>query len=129
MKYRLGSTFSINCIIFHFFSFSGAVDHHVVPIDSLPSGIQLDSHSIFQSVCLNKEDESYMMSRTILPNFLRDFLLETTSSLAEKETNTFSSCCSCNNLATIGASFQFRNHREKTFVDNVTLSRQKGHHN
>ena len=63
-----------------------------------------------------------MMSRTILPNFLRDFLSETTFSLSEKETNTFSSCCSCNNLATIRASFQFRNHHEKTFVDNVTLS-------
>ena len=58
-----------------------------------------------------------MMSRTILPNFLRDFLSETTFSPSEKETNTFSSCCSRNNLATIRASFQFRNHHEKTFVD------------
>ena len=66
-----------------------------------------------------------MMSRTILPNFLRDFLSETTFSPSEKETNTFSSCCSRNNLATIRASFQFRNHHEKTFVDNVTLSSQK----
>lgn len=98
----------------------------MVPIDSLLRGIELDAHSIFQSVCLNKEDESYIMSRTILPNFLRDFLSETTFSLSEKETNAFSSCCNYNNLAIMRASFQFRNHHEKTFVGNITISSQKG---